>query len=217
MNITRLLLLGAYGRTGNYLIQAALKKGYEVVVLIENPYHVDIYEEGLTVIYGTPYLIENINKAIVGCHAVISLLNKILEIEFAVINENRKVDFLERSMKNTLMAMEANKIKRIISLATVIFSDPQKQTISVSSYLYSQEIFENGLSDHSKAELSIKNSSFDWTLVRVNGITSKLSKKSTRTAVNSSAFVNREKLTDFILDVIKGHRYIQMDPLLASL
>ena len=69
----KILVLGATGRTGKFIIEEALKKGHYVTAIARDPIKLEKYQ--IDIIQGTPYDYETLEKALTGCDAVINTLN----------------------------------------------------------------------------------------------------------------------------------------------
>ena len=69
----KILVLGATGRTGKHIIEEALKRGHKISAIARNPEKLKDFEIDIT--QGTPYDYETLEKAIIGCEAVINTLN----------------------------------------------------------------------------------------------------------------------------------------------
>ena len=66
----RILLLGATGRTGKWVLKTALEKGHSVHCLSRNSHRIP-QQDGVTVFEGNPTHSDDLKKAITGCEAII--------------------------------------------------------------------------------------------------------------------------------------------------
>jgi hypothetical protein len=69
----KILLLGATGRTGKFVIEEAIRRGHKISAIARSPEKLKNYQIDIT--QGTPYDFETVEKAISGCEAVINTLN----------------------------------------------------------------------------------------------------------------------------------------------
>jgi putative NADH-flavin reductase len=69
----KILLLGATGRTGKYIIEEALKRGHLISAIARDPDKLKDYKIEIT--QGTPYDYDTVERAMTGCEAVINTLN----------------------------------------------------------------------------------------------------------------------------------------------
>ena len=76
--VSKLLLLGATGRVGQLIVQAALQRGLSVVALVRNPAKLSELQQQhssrLSLVQGLPTSAADLKSAIAGCDAVLSAL-----------------------------------------------------------------------------------------------------------------------------------------------
>ena len=70
----RILILGATGRTGRLVQKKASKTGFEINCLVRNPEKVETVEK-VNVFRDNPAQIEDLDKAMNNCEAIINVLN----------------------------------------------------------------------------------------------------------------------------------------------
>lgn len=70
----KLAILGATGGTGIELVQRALQAGHDVQVLARTPEKITIKDARLTVIKGDAMKVEDVQKVVTGCDALLSCL-----------------------------------------------------------------------------------------------------------------------------------------------
>ena len=76
MNIKKVCIVGASGKLGQYMVQHALDRGYEVVGVCreQSVGKLDAFKGRITVIPGATNDREVIEKAVAGCHGVLTVL-----------------------------------------------------------------------------------------------------------------------------------------------
>ena len=67
----KILVLGATGRTGKFLVEYALKKGYQVNCLVRDSSRIQSVPNH-TIFQGNPINKDDLSMAVKGCSAVIS-------------------------------------------------------------------------------------------------------------------------------------------------
>ena len=67
----KILLLGATGRTGKYVADEALQRGYELNCLVRNARTINTAHERLKLFEGSPENLSDLEKAIKNCEAII--------------------------------------------------------------------------------------------------------------------------------------------------
>jgi hypothetical protein len=76
MNIKKVCIIGASGKLGQYMVQHALDRGYEVVGVCREPSVVklDVFKERITIIPGATNNRDVIKEAVEGCDGVLTVL-----------------------------------------------------------------------------------------------------------------------------------------------
>ncbi len=164
--MNKILLLGATGRTGKHVLAFALQQGYAVTALVRNHKRLSLESEKLKIVNGSPYDLNDVRNAIAGCDAVISTINNPRESDSFFAKQIGPTDVIERSIKNILIAMAENGVKRIITQSTIgasesFFEVPWWFRLMIK-YTNLKYVFR----DHTKAETAIKQSKMIWTIVR---------------------------------------------------
>ena len=103
----KLVLFGATGHTGAYILDEALKAGHEVTVLVRHPEKLRQQSDRLTVVTGDALKEEDVSAAIKGQDAVLSAISEGPEIQ-------HKTQTLATG--NMIRAMQQNGVERIICM-----------------------------------------------------------------------------------------------------
>jgi putative NADH-flavin reductase len=211
MNIT---LFGATGETGQLLIEKTLAVGHNVTVFARTPSKISVKNERLTVVKGELTELSNIEKAVQGADAVISILGPTRETKGLVIADG---------IKNIISAMEKNGVKRLIATATPSYKDSNDKfqfsfafavfmikTMMKDSY---QNIVETGN--------LIAKSNLDWTIVRLPMLSNKLTTHKLNIGYVGDGKVNlfslsRADLADFLLQQTEDKTYLHKSPLISN-
>ena len=96
--------MGATGRTGRLFLEAALRRGHEIVAIARAPGKLASYP--ITIIQGTPYEYETVEKAIGGCDAVVNLLGISRRSDNPWARLIAPKDLVSRSAANSIKAMK---------------------------------------------------------------------------------------------------------------
>lgn len=102
-------VFGAGGQVGKQVVALCLKRGYDVVVVVHhrNPYKIDGKNGAVTVVEADVHDKAAVTKAVQGSDAVISALGSW---------NTPKKDVLATAMKFIIPAMQAARIKRIVTV-----------------------------------------------------------------------------------------------------
>lgn len=151
MNI---LLLGMTGRVGSEVVKLALKEQHQVTALVRTPEKITINDDNLSIIKGDVTIKEDLERAMKGADAVISALN------------TDGTDTLTKSMPLIIDAMNAESIKRIVTIGTagILQSRVEPDVLRYQSS-ESQRKLTRAAEEHHKTYLLLEESDLDWTVV----------------------------------------------------
>ena len=155
----KIAVLGGGGRTGKYLINQLIEKGYSIKVLLRNPETFQIESPLIQVIKGDALDYPSIKNLLEGCHSVISTIGQRPDQPLVA----------EKATKNILDAMSYYGINRYILLAGINIDTPfdkkGPETITATNWMKSNyPIIQE---DRQKAYTLLVDSDINWTLVRV--------------------------------------------------
>ncbi|MEZ4900422.1 MAG: NAD(P)H-binding protein [Spirosomataceae bacterium] len=105
----QILLLGATGRTGQLLLQEAIQRNYTIHVLVRDPAKISSHPN-LTIFEGSPANLPALQKAALGCEAILSTLNISRKNDFPWSKLRTPTHFLSEVIKNILQT----DIQRVI-------------------------------------------------------------------------------------------------------
>ena len=113
----KLTIFGGTGTAGRQLIEQALAEGNEAVAFVRNPSKLSTRHVHLTIIQGELHDQANIERAIRGADAVISLLGP-------RPGENSEIKPLTQGTQNIVMVMKKLGVHRLIVVSTPSASAP---------------------------------------------------------------------------------------------
>ena len=151
MNI---LLLGMTGRVGSEVAKLALKDKHQVTALVRTPEKITVNDDNLSITKGDVTVKEDVARAMKGADAVISALN------------TDGADTLTKSMPLIIGAMNAEGIKRIITIGTAGILDSRVEP-DVLRYQSSESKrkLTRAAEEHHKTYLLLEETNLDWTVV----------------------------------------------------
>lgn len=151
MNI---LLLGMTGRVGSEVAKLALKDKHQVTALVRTPEKITVDDDNLSIVKGDVTVKEDVARAMKGADAVISALN------------TDGGDTLTKSMPLIIDAMNAEDIKRIITIGTagILQSRVEPDVLRYQSS-ESKRKLTRAAEEHHKTYLLLEESNLDWTVV----------------------------------------------------
>ena len=208
---TRILVLGATGRTGKHIVAYALAKGYEVNCLVRNPDKL-ASRFNLNVIKGDTTSTTDMERAIVGCSAIVSALNISRTSDFPFSPLRTPKELISKTIANTILVAEKNAIKRIVVCSAWGVADTRKDipfwfrwTIDFTNIKYAY-------GDHERQEALLEKSNMDWTIVRPVGLTHGMQdQKITESFLNSpkpKLLINRKSVAKYIIDSLDNDNLV---------
>jgi putative NADH-flavin reductase len=211
MKQSKIAVLGGGGRTGKYLVNQLINKGFQLKVLLRHPKQFHLQSQQIEIVKGDATHPESIRQLVEGCEAIISVVGQ------------RPDEPLVASCatQNMLDAMNEFGVKRLISLAGLnvdTASDKKGQeTLMATEWMKSN--FPEIHNDRQKAYSILSASELNWTFVRVPFI--EFSESSGELAVNledcPSDKINAGSLAIFLTDQLSDDTYIRKAPFVASI
>jgi putative NADH-flavin reductase len=208
----KLAIFGATGRTGRPLVQQALEAGHSVVALVRTPEKMSLQNEKLTLIAGDAMNAADVEKAVQGTDAVISVLGQ---------SKNSPRDLQTVSIQNIVAAMQKYDVKRLISLTGAGVDAPEDRP-GPSNHLIKfalKTLSGHVLKDGEQHAEVIKSSGLDWTIVRGPMLTEGPHTGTYRVGwvgVNTGTRVSRADLADFMLKHLTDTTYVGKLPMISN-
>ncbi len=214
----RVLLLGATGRTGKQVIDAALKRGHKISAIARNPEKLKGYD--IEIIQGTPYDYDTVAKAISGCEAVINTLNVSRKSDNPWSPLAAPRDMISKSASNAIQAMEKAGIRRFVALGAIGAGRSWKKAPGILKFIISISNLRYAFRDHGKQEEILENSDIDYTICRAPMLSDK--KNATGAVATpegqkpAGMVLSRNSAAEFFMDIIEKNEYIRKTVSLAN-
>jgi putative NADH-flavin reductase len=208
----KLTLFGATGRTGKYLVEAALARGYYVTALARNPAKLALQSERLFTVEGDIQDPQKVSEALVGADVVISVLGP---------TNNQPTFEVSTGMANILAAMQAYGVRRLVVSSGAGVSDPNdaprlvNHLIGALLKLTSRYVLE----DMQRTVDLVQASDRDWTVVRVPMLTDdpKTGKvKVGYVGKGTGSRISRADMADFMLKQATDNTYLCLAPAISN-
>ena len=207
----KILLLGATGRTGKLIIEEAIKRGYKISAIARNPENLSDFK--IDIIQGTPYDYETVEKAILGCEAVINTLNVSRKSDSPWAPLAAPKDMISKSASNALKAMKKIGIKRFVVLGAIGAGRSWKTTPLILKFIVSISNLKFAFHDHGKQEEILENSNMDYTICRAPMLSDKKNYTgAVATPENekpASIVLSRNSAAEFFLQIIENNEHIR--------
>jgi uncharacterized protein YbjT (DUF2867 family) len=149
----KLVIFGATGQTGHYLLKNALAQGHHVSVFVRDPQKLAVPLPKEQIHRGDVQDSEAIERATRGNEAVL----------FVIGSEGLGPTTLRQdAMRSIIQAMQKQQVKRIVALSTAMVGNAG----FVANRILRPLIFRNTVADSQAMEILIRASSLDFTIVR---------------------------------------------------
>ena len=202
----KILLLGATGRTGAHVLDCALQKGYSVSCLVRKPERLKQHPN-LSIFEGNSNNPINLQNAMEGCQAIISVLNISRTSDFPWARLRTPKTFLSDTMNTIIGLAKKNNIKRIVLCSAWGAAETRKdvpfwfrRTIDYSNIKYAYI-------DHERQEQLLTASNLNYTIVRPTGLTNfnkNLEVKESENNVPKPNFIiSRKAVAIFMVDCLE--------------
>lgn len=201
---SRLLIVGATGRTGRHLVAQALERGYEVTAVARDPARLQVDHPRLRVVQGDVLDAAAVDRAVEGQDAVLSALG-----------HNRyfyPTRILSEGTRNILRAMEAHGLRRFICETSLGLGDSAWRMGLYYTLFVIPVILPFYFWDKTRQERIIEASTVDWVIVRPGALTSGQARGAVRHGRSVGHFlwtvrVPRADVAGFMLDQLESDAY----------
>lgn len=208
----RLTLFGATGRTGRHLLEQALAAGHDVTILARDPSKVAAESPRLTVLEGGLRDTAQIEQAVAGADAVLSVLGP---------RENKPTFEITQGTETIMAAMKKHGVRRLIVSAGAGVGDPNDSPglfnhlinfllKAVSRYVYEDMV---------KVVAAVRASDLDWTIVRVPMLTDDPPTGLVKVGYVGKGMgprISRADMADFMLRQLTDDTYIRQAPAISN-
>jgi nucleoside-diphosphate-sugar epimerase len=205
-NSMKILILGATGRTGKYLVKEALNRGFEVNILVRDSKKVELKSEKLNIFEGDTTNIQDLKTALTDCKSVLSALNISRNSDFPWSKLRTPKDFLEKTVQNIIEVGKIKPIEKVILISAWGVSDTKQDLPFWFRWLIENSNIRYGYLGHEQQENLLKNSNLNWTSVRPVGLTNFEKNEDVITSINNfpkpNLTISRKSVAQFMLKIL---------------
>lgn len=211
----KLLILGASGRTGKFILEQALARGHQVVALARNPDSLAA-QANLTIIKGTPTDANDLAIAAAGCEAILVALNNPRSSDAPWAKPLTKEKILTKVAQNIIALGE----KRVVFLSAAGVGDSFDTAPWIMRFLIQRTNLGYAYADHNSVEQAFRASNASWTLVRAMGLSNSEKEKKlivgTATDPKPGMMIRRSTVASFMLDCAETGAHIHQTPVVSE-
>jgi putative NADH-flavin reductase len=205
----KLTIFGASSSTGKLLLARAFQAGHTVTALTRDPSKLGNIHEGLNVIWGDALNPKQVEQAIQGNQAVLSLLGP----------RGKPAVMAAESTRHIVGSMEKYGVKRLVIVSVAGVPVPQdRRGFNVADTLlklFLRDVF----ADRQNQLAALESSKLDWVAVRVPRLTDEPAQGSVQAFFGNPSprmKVTRSDLADFMLKQLTDNQWVRQAPILSN-
>ena len=208
----RILVFGASGLTGGIVVDSALKRGDQVLVLTRDASKFSHRHPNLQVLQGSASSMQDIENALEGVDAVIHCLG------IGGKGQGSPTTVVYESVQATLDAMKKKGVRRIVCMSNVGAGNS-------GTWFYNRVVLPVFLrwlkpiiEDKNRMEAALKSSSVDWVSVRLPNIVSGPSKRirSSQDGKGIGISITAESTAEFLLQQVSENIWLRRTPSISN-
>jgi uncharacterized protein YbjT (DUF2867 family) len=209
----KLLILGSTGRTGKYLLEEALERGFEVNILVRDVKKIIITSKKLRIFEGTPSNKEDLAKALQGCTHVLSALNISRNSDFPWSGLRTPKDFLAKTIQNLIDLSKTNPLKNVMVISAWGVAETKQDIPFWFQWMIDFSNIKYGYRGHEQQEKLLQISDLNYTIIRPVGMTNSEKPKPIIITKNNSPkpnlLISRKNVAGFMLDVLGKEEFFR--------
>lgn len=215
-----ILILGSTGRTGKWLLDEALKRGYSVNVLVRDKSKVSPHTQ-LRIFEGNPSNKKDLMSAAEGCETVLSALNISRNSDFPWAKLRASKSFLSETMQNLIEIGVSGKLKKVIFTSAWGVNETKKDIPWWFRWLIDNSNIGVAYQDHERQEKLLDNTRLNFTAVRPVGLTNSLVTQKVRVTLENNTptpnlTISRLTTAKFMLDCLEQNLYNRQKPIISA-
>ncbi|HEX6224812.1 MAG TPA: NAD(P)H-binding protein [Chryseolinea sp.] len=216
----RVLLLGASGRTGRYVVEKIIQAGYELNCLVRDHGKIKSLSDKMTIFEGAAEKISDLEKAISNCDAIINVLNVSRNSDFPWAKLRTPPTFLSDVSRNVVMLAEKNNVRRIVVCSAWGVAETKNDLPGWFRWLIDNSNIGYAYRDHERQEKIVRESKLAWTIVRPAGLTNFKGDQQIIESYNNipkpRMTINRVNLARYLVDALTDARLVHKMPVVSG-
>lgn len=205
----KLTIFGASSASGKLLIEKALQAGHIVTAFVRDAAKLGMAHENLTVVVGDALNPAQVEEAVKGSEAVLSVLGP----------KGKPLVMAAESTRYIVTAMQKHGIQRLVVVSVAGVAVPQdKRGFNLVSALL-KVLLKDVFSDREQQLSVLEASSLDWVAVRVPRLTNDPPTGKTRAFFGNpspSQKLTRADLADFLLAQLTETQWLRQAPMVSN-
>jgi putative NADH-flavin reductase len=166
-----IVIFGATGVTGRYLVEQALGQGYDVTAFARNPAVVTTQHVRLSIVRGDVFDPATVQEAVANQDAVLCTIGGHDRLRVALSGHPREPGLCTIGTRNILDAMKTCGVSRLICLSAWGIGDSKGRVPVIFRNVIFPLLMKEEYEDKEAQEQLIQQSNLDWTIVRPSRLT----------------------------------------------
>ena len=164
------LLLGATGRLGSLILQAALAQQLHVTALVRDASKL-APQPNLRIVQGSPLVLRDVEAALSGCDCVVSALANARTSDMPWAAQLSPDWFMRDAVRTVSSAMLGHDLRRLVVVSSWGVGDDYPHTPALFRLVLHYSTLRHIFQDHTAVDSAVRASGLDWTLLRPVGFT----------------------------------------------
>ncbi|MEO1450425.1 MAG: NAD(P)H-binding protein [Bacteroidota bacterium] len=220
MSAPAVLLLGATGRTGRHLLNAALETGYTVHALVRDRTKLLVNHPRCKVFEGTPEDRDALAKALEGCKYVLSALNVSRTSDFPWAGLRTPPTLLSDVAAALIGMQDTHPVDRVVICSAWGVGDTREHIPGWFRWFIDHSNIGPAYADHARQEAMFAVSPLRWTLVRPVGLTNSLKEQHIVESFDNTPrpqlTISRKSVATFMVQVLKRDDLVGKKPVIFA-
>lgn len=205
----KILILGATGSIGRYLVPQALEQGHELTALVRHPGKLQS-DPRMRIVQGDALDSAAVNRAIAGQDAVIYSLGT---------RHLGKTTLFSDSTRILIAAMKQHSVRRLVAITGIGAGDSKGHGWWFYDWIFYPLITKRMYDDKDRQEEIIRASGLDWIIVRPAVFTNGPRRDQLRAESDlrdvTIRFISRADTAAFVLEQLTSDRWLHKTPLVG--
>ena len=207
----KILVLGATGSVGSFIVSQGLELGLGIRVLVRDPVKFQLKHHDLEVVSGNALDVVCVEQALVGCDAVVYALGS--------AQLGKATTFFSDTTRILIMAMEKTGVRRLVAITGIGAGDSKGHGGWIYDWIVYPFFTKPIYADKDVQEHLIRESQLDWVVVRPAALTNgplggRLRALDQLEGVTISS-ISRADTAAFVLDQLTSDRWLKKTPLVG--
>ena len=202
----KIVIFGASGKTGSFLVKQALEQGHLVTAFVRTLASITIEHPNLKIVVAHLTETMTVRDVILDADVCISALGG--------SSLTKHAPNIVKGIDRIVDLMEQEGSKRIIYISSLGAGESRYFMSRIKRFLVCDILLRVPLSDHNINEQRITSSSLNWTIIRPGGLndgglTTNLKHGCEATRIEGNARISRANVAAFILKQLDDDKYLK--------